>query len=85
MWLIGETFKNYGQSINAHIVKQPENSALYEPFTRIPNTFTAAQKGGNRIDCRRLSVVFDAGRPLPHPDYSGGGSVRRADLYLVAP
>ena len=39
-----ETFKNYGQSISAHIVKQPENSALYEPFTRIPNTFTAAQK-----------------------------------------
>lgn len=39
-----ETFKNYGQSINAHIVKQPENSALYEPFTRIPNTFSAAQK-----------------------------------------
>jgi uncharacterized protein (DUF885 family) len=39
-----ETFKNYSQSINAHIVKQPENSALYEPFTRIPNTFSAAQK-----------------------------------------
>ena len=39
-----ETFKNYGQSISAHIVKQPENSALYEPFTRIPNTFSAAQK-----------------------------------------
>ena len=39
-----ETFKNYAQSINAHIVKQPENSALYEPFTRIPNTFSAAQK-----------------------------------------
>ncbi|SFT63453.1 Uncharacterized conserved protein, DUF885 familyt [Pseudoalteromonas sp. DSM 26666] len=39
-----ETFKNYGQSISAHIVIQPENSALYEPFTRIPNTFSAAQK-----------------------------------------
>ncbi|MBH0028235.1 DUF885 domain-containing protein [Pseudoalteromonas sp. SWN29] len=39
-----KTFENYSQSINAHIVKQPENSALYEPFTRIPNTFTAEQK-----------------------------------------
>ncbi|WP_418157369.1 DUF885 domain-containing protein [Pseudoalteromonas sp. RW-H-Ap-1] len=39
-----KTFENYSQSISAHIVKQPENSALYEPFTRIPNTFTAAQK-----------------------------------------
>ena len=39
-----KTFEKYSQSISAHIVKQPENSALYEPFTRIPNTFTAAQK-----------------------------------------
>ena len=39
-----KTFENYSQSISAHIVKQPENSALYEPFTRIPNTFTAEQK-----------------------------------------
>ncbi|WP_352256107.1 DUF885 family protein, partial [Pseudoalteromonas sp. 19-MNA-CIBAN-0066] len=30
--------------ISAHIVKKPENSALYEPFTRIPSTFSAEQK-----------------------------------------
>ena len=39
-----KTFENYGQSISAHIVKNPANSALYEPFTRIPNTFSKAQK-----------------------------------------
>jgi uncharacterized protein (DUF885 family) len=39
-----KTFEKYSKSINAHIVKKPENSALYEPFTRIPNTFTAEQK-----------------------------------------
>ncbi len=39
-----KTFENYSQSISAHIVKNPENSALYEPFTRIPNTFSTAQK-----------------------------------------
>ncbi|MEL0633934.1 DUF885 domain-containing protein [Pseudoalteromonas carrageenovora] len=39
-----KTFENYSQSISAHIVKNPKNSALYEPFTRIPNTFSASQK-----------------------------------------
>ncbi|MGO3443867.1 MAG: DUF885 domain-containing protein [Pseudoalteromonas distincta] len=39
-----KTFENYSRSISTHIVKQPEKSALYEPFTRIPNTFTAEQK-----------------------------------------
>ncbi|MBH0072195.1 DUF885 domain-containing protein [Pseudoalteromonas sp. NZS127] len=39
-----KTFENYSSSISAHIVKKPENSALYEPFTRIPSTFSAEQK-----------------------------------------
>lgn len=39
-----KTFENYSSSISAHIIKKPENSALYEPFTRIPSTFSAEQK-----------------------------------------
>ncbi|MEH6713224.1 MAG: DUF885 family protein, partial [Paraglaciecola polaris] len=39
-----ETFKNYQQSIATHIVDTPEDSALYEPFTRFPGQFSPAQK-----------------------------------------
>ncbi|WP_372762426.1 DUF885 family protein [Pseudoalteromonas sp.] len=49
-----ESFKNYSQSISAHIVKQPENSALYEPFTRIPSTFSAAQQAAYQQQAKAL-------------------------------
>lgn len=39
-----ETFKNYQQTITAHIVNDPKDSALYEPFTRFPAQFTEKQK-----------------------------------------
>ena len=39
-----ESFKNYHQSISQHIVKTPQQSALFEPFTRFPNTFSQQQK-----------------------------------------
>ena len=38
------TFKNYAKSISKHIVEKPKNSALYEPFTRMPNTLSETQK-----------------------------------------
>lgn len=39
-----QSFENYHQTINAHIVDSPEKSALFEPFTRFPNQFTDQQK-----------------------------------------
>lgn len=48
------TFKNYGKSISAHIVKDPKNSALYEPFTRIPNTFSQQQKAAYQEKAKKL-------------------------------
>ena len=39
-----ESFKNYEQSIQQHIVSRAEDSALFEPFTRFPSTFTSQQK-----------------------------------------
>ncbi len=39
-----ESFQDYHQSISAHIVDKPENSALFEPFTRMPQHFTEQQK-----------------------------------------
>ena len=52
-----KTFENYSQSISAHIVKNPENSALYEPFTRIPNTFSTAQK--SNLKQKAQAVIKD--------------------------
>jgi uncharacterized protein (DUF885 family) len=49
-----KTFENYSQSISAHLVKTPEKSALYEPFTRIPNTFSAAQKASLKQKAQAL-------------------------------
>lgn len=39
-----ESFKDYHQTISAHITKDPKDSALFEPFTRFPNNFTEQQK-----------------------------------------
>ncbi|MFT5677010.1 MAG: hypothetical protein ACI808_002962 [Paraglaciecola sp.] len=39
-----ESFNDYDQTISAHIVDKPENSALFEPFTRFPKNFTDKQK-----------------------------------------
>ncbi len=39
-----ESFREYQQSISKHTVANAEDSALFEPFTRFPKTFTQAQK-----------------------------------------
>ncbi|MGS2719693.1 DUF885 domain-containing protein [Paraglaciecola aestuariivivens] len=39
-----ESFKNYHQTISKHIVDDPKTSALFDPFTRFPSTFTSKQK-----------------------------------------
>ena len=38
-----ESFKDYHLTISAHIVDDPKDSALFEPFTRLPSNFTAEQ------------------------------------------
>jgi uncharacterized protein (DUF885 family) len=38
-----ESFVNYHETISAHIVKDPKDSALFEPFTRMPKAFNAEQ------------------------------------------
>ncbi|KXI27429.1 DUF885 domain-containing protein [Paraglaciecola hydrolytica] len=37
------SFKNYGETIKEHIVANPKDSALFEPFTRFPKQFTERQ------------------------------------------
>ncbi|MEP1444838.1 MAG: DUF885 domain-containing protein [Paraglaciecola sp.] len=39
-----ESFKDYHLTIKQHIVADAKQSALYEPFTRFPNTFSQQQK-----------------------------------------
>lgn len=39
-----ESFRNYDQTIKQHIVSDAEDSALFQPFTRFPATFTSQQK-----------------------------------------
>ncbi len=38
-----ESFKNYHQSISKHIVEDAKSSAVFDPFTRFPSTFSAKQ------------------------------------------
>ena len=38
------TFKDYGETIKQHIVNKPQDSALFEPFSRMPAQFSASQK-----------------------------------------
>lgn len=49
-----ESFKDYHQTISAHIAKDPKNSALFEPFTRFPNTFSQQQKRHYRAQAIKL-------------------------------
>jgi uncharacterized protein (DUF885 family) len=49
-----DSFKNYAQSIQQHIVYDAENSALFEPFTRFPTTFTSQQKQNYGTQAKRL-------------------------------
>ncbi|WP_299084545.1 DUF885 family protein [uncultured Paraglaciecola sp.] len=39
-----ESFKDYQQTISAHIVSDPQDSAIFEPFNRYPSTFSNEQK-----------------------------------------
>ena len=39
-----QSFKDYHQTISTHIVNDPKDSSLFEPFTRFPNTFSLQQK-----------------------------------------
>ena len=49
-----ESFKNYHKSISKHIEKEPQNIALYEPFTRMPNTFSQQQKAAYQEKAKAL-------------------------------
>jgi uncharacterized protein (DUF885 family) len=39
-----ESFKDYHETISQHIVSDAKQSAIYEPFTRFPKTFSQQQK-----------------------------------------
>ncbi|MCF2947962.1 DUF885 domain-containing protein [Paraglaciecola aquimarina] len=39
-----KSFENYHLTISKHIVKQAKDSAVFDPFTRFPSTFSQAQK-----------------------------------------
>lgn len=49
-----ETFKDYGETISQHIVTQPEDSALFDPFTRFPAQFSQQQKQAFIIKAKKL-------------------------------
>jgi uncharacterized protein (DUF885 family) len=49
-----DSFRNYAQSIQQHIVSDAENSALFEPFTRFPMTFTSQQKQHYTAQAKQL-------------------------------
>jgi uncharacterized protein (DUF885 family) len=49
-----DSFRNYAQSIQQHIVNDAENSALFEPFRRFPTTFTSQQKQNYRTQAKQL-------------------------------
>jgi uncharacterized protein (DUF885 family) len=49
-----ESFRNYAQTIQQHIVSDAENSALFEPFTRFPSTFTLQQKQNYSTQAKQL-------------------------------
>jgi uncharacterized protein (DUF885 family) len=49
-----ESFKDYGETISQHIVTQPEDSALFDPFTRFPAQFSPQQKQTYIIKAKKL-------------------------------
>jgi uncharacterized protein (DUF885 family) len=49
-----ESFKDYGKTISQHIVTQPEDSALFDPFTRFPAQFSQQQKQTYIIKAKKL-------------------------------
>jgi uncharacterized protein (DUF885 family) len=49
-----DSFRNYAQTIQQHIVSDAENSALFEPFTRFPTTFTSQQKQNYSTQAKQL-------------------------------
>ncbi|MGJ8674651.1 MAG: DUF885 domain-containing protein, partial [Pseudoalteromonas sp.] len=53
-----ESFKNYEQSIQQHIVSRAEDSALFEPFTRFPSTFTSQQKETYSAKAKQLINAY---------------------------
>ena len=52
------SFKDYHQTISAHIVKNPKDSAIFEPFTRFPNTFTLQQQ--NSYSAKAMQLITSA-------------------------
>jgi uncharacterized protein (DUF885 family) len=90
-----ESFKNYGETIKEHIVSKPQESALFEPFTRMPVQFTNAQKKAYVAKAEQL--IKDAVVPayqhfydyfqteyLPHCRQQAGiGSVNGGDDYYA--
>ncbi|MFT4994840.1 MAG: hypothetical protein ACI965_001882 [Paraglaciecola sp.] len=53
-----ESFKDYHLTINKHIVDKPQDSALFEPFTRMPGNFSAEQ--GREYSRRGKALVAQA-------------------------
>jgi uncharacterized protein (DUF885 family) len=49
-----ESFKDYHLTINAHIVKNPKDSSLFEPFTRFPGNFGDQQKKAYSLKAEEL-------------------------------
>lgn len=55
-----KTFENYHSTISQHIVEDPQNSALFEPFTRMPDQFSELQKAHYKqqaVDLIQQAVV----------------------------
>ena len=48
------SFKDYGDTIKQHIVDNPKDSALFEPFTRFPAQFTDKQINDYRNKAQQL-------------------------------
>ncbi|MDP5031357.1 MAG: DUF885 domain-containing protein [Paraglaciecola sp.] len=90
-----ESFKDYGDSIKLHIVDRPQDSALFEPFTRMPANFSEQQKQAYIAQAKK--VINDAVVPAYQQFYdyfqdeympqcrpqAGIGSVKGGDEYYA--
>jgi uncharacterized protein (DUF885 family) len=52
-----QSFENYHTTISRHIVSSPQDSALYEPFSRFPKQFSEQQK--TQYQQQATSVIKD--------------------------
>ena len=88
-----ESFKDYGDSIKQHIVKNPKDSALFEPFTRFPKQFSPQQindyrSKGEQLIKNKVIPAYQHFYDYFQHDYmpkcrtqAGIGSVKGGDKY----